>query len=78
MNTKLTLRLDEDLVVGAKAEARKRGSSVSRMVADYFRGITAGRKKPGADLPPLTSKLLGALHGATPADYRRHLEEKHL
>lgn len=78
MNTKLTLRLDEDLVIEAKTEARKRGSSVSRMVADYFRGITAGRRNAGTDLPPLTSKLVGALHGAKVADYRRHLEEKHL
>jgi len=76
MDTKLTLRLDEELIVRAKTEARKRGSSLSRMVADYFRGITA-RRKVGA-LPPVTSKLLGSLRGSGTANYRRHLEEKYL
>ncbi len=78
MDTKLTLRMDGDLVVQAKLEARKRGSSLSRIVSDYFRGITAGRKPPASELPPLTLKLVGALRGAKVADYRRHLEQKHL
>jgi hypothetical protein len=76
MDTKLTLRLDEELIVRAKTEARNRGSSLSKMVADYFRGITATRKK--SDLPPVTAKLLGSLRGADAANYRRHLEEKYL
>ncbi|MFZ4776487.1 MAG: DUF6364 family protein [Terrimicrobiaceae bacterium] len=34
MDTKLTLRLDEQLIAIAKAEARKRGSSLSRPQRD--------------------------------------------
>ena len=41
MATKLTLRLDEGLIERAKREARKRGTSLSGMVAGYFQGITA-------------------------------------
>jgi len=79
MNTKLTLRLDERLIGQAKKEAHKRGTSVSKMVADYFRGIGSRGKTPGA-LPPITSRLLGSLRGSKTGrgDYRRHLEEKYL
>jgi hypothetical protein len=76
MDTKLTLRLDDELIERAKKEARKRGSSLSKMVAGYFRGITTSPKK--SDLPPVTARLLGVLRGADAANYRRHLEEKHL
>ncbi|MGB8353328.1 MAG: DUF6364 family protein [Chthoniobacteraceae bacterium] len=79
MNTKLTLRLDEHLIGQAKKEARKRGTSVSKMVANYFRGISS-HKKPDGPLPPITTSLLGSLRGSKKGreDYRRHLEEKYL
>lgn len=79
METKLTLRLDEKLIGQAKREARKRGTSVSKMVADYFWGISVPRRT-GEVLPPATSVLLGSLRGkkADREDYRRHLVEKHL
>lgn len=78
METKLTLRLDGQLIESAKAEARRRGTSLSEMVADYFRGIHA-RDTQRAGLPPVTASLVGVLQGgkADRAQYRRHLEEKH-
>ncbi len=78
METKLTLRLDGDLIENAKDEARKRGTSLSQMVADYFRGIRA-HKNSAKGLPPVTASLLGALKGLKPdrSQYRRHLEEKY-
>ncbi|MBE0418315.1 MAG: hypothetical protein IBX63_11175 [Coriobacteriia bacterium] len=36
MGTKLTLRLDEDLIRRAKRHSARSGKSVSRLVADYF------------------------------------------
>lgn len=36
MNTKLTLRLEENLIKAAKRHAGTLGKSVSQMVADYF------------------------------------------
>lgn len=79
MATKLTLRMDETLIETAKGEARRRGTSVSRLVADYFERL----KRLGADdeetLPPITRRLRGIAAGSelTEEDYRRHLEEKH-
>lgn len=79
MATKLTLRLDEDLVGQAKAEARRRGTSLSKMVADYFRAISARSGKTDSPLPPATSALLGSLRGKKVGrdEYRKHLEEKY-
>jgi hypothetical protein len=80
METKLTLRLDEDLIGVAKEEAARRGTSVSKMVAGYFRGIRVLDRTSSAPLPPVTSALLGSLRKtkAGESDYRKHLEEKYL
>ena len=76
--TKLTLRLETDLIERAKKVARRRGKSVSRMVADYFRTLDSRDNRPH-DLPPLTLSLRGLLEGSGLGedDYRRHLEQKH-
>ncbi len=78
METKLTLRLDEGVIKNAKREARNRGTSLSLMVADYFRGIQSrGGSRKG--LPPVTASLLGSLKGSKldRGQYQRHLEEKY-
>ncbi len=36
MQTKLTLRMDEELIRKAKRFSRKTGRSLSRIVADFF------------------------------------------
>lgn len=79
MQTKLTLRLDDQLVRAAKQHARQTGCSVSQMVADYFAIIAAGKSQPSA-LAPKVSLLMGALEGAgvDETDYRAYLERKHL
>ncbi|MBN1268331.1 MAG: antitoxin [Kiritimatiellae bacterium] len=78
MNTKLTLRMDTKMVRKAKAEARRRGKSVSRMVADFFDalGRTHGKTQ---SLPPTTRSLVGLLKGRSVSekDYRQHLREKY-
>lgn len=77
MQTKLTLRLEADLVRRAKAYARRTGKSVSRLVADYFAHLARRGGEPEAPLPPPVRSLLGALSEVDEQDYRRHLESKH-
>jgi hypothetical protein len=76
--TKLTLRLERDLIERAKKIARRRGKSVSRMVADYFRTLDTVHRED-QDVAPLTRSLQGILRdsGLDERDHRRHLEEKH-
>jgi len=80
MRTKLTLRIDEELIDRAKAHARQAGKSVSQLVSDYLALLPdPGRSKP-RPLTPVVESLRGVLAGSDldEQDYRRHLEEKHL
>ncbi len=71
MSAKLTLRLDQTLILRAKDYARVQDRSVSQLVADYFAHLAA---KPAAGnktkarsaardvaLGPITASLRGAL-----------------
>ncbi|HHB90837.1 MAG TPA: antitoxin [Anaerolineae bacterium] len=80
MQTKLTLRLDKELIQSAKQYASHTGKSLSQMVADYFTLITREEPPQIEALPPITRSLRGLLKDADISieDYRRHLEEKHL
>ncbi|MFA5786163.1 MAG: DUF6364 family protein [Actinomycetota bacterium] len=79
MNTKLTLRLDDELIRKAKRYSSESGKSVSQLVADYFALIDTDEDIPGTEITPRVRSLIGSLRGATAteADYRRHLEEKY-
>lgn len=82
---KLTLRMDGVLIKRAKQYARGRGTSLSQMIADYFRAITVdtGDAESVADwkqdLPPTTRSLVGVAAGSEldEEDYFRSLVEKH-
>ncbi|MDE2997463.1 MAG: DUF6364 family protein [Gemmatimonadota bacterium] len=76
MQTKLTLRLEEELIGVAKEFARSRGKSVSRIVADYFALLGRGRDEP--DISPTVRTMRGSLRGVNAEDYRRYLEDKYL
>jgi len=77
MNTKLTLRMDDELVRQAKAEAARRGKSVSQMVGEFVDSLSAAHRDE--DLPPVTASLVGVLkgHDVSQADYKKHLLEKY-
>ena len=78
MNTKLTLRLDVELIARAKRHSAETGRSVSQLVADFFSLIEA--QYPGVEVTPRVRALRGVLAGSglDEDDYRRHLEIKHL
>ena len=81
METKLTLRLEKDLIERAKVYSRKSGKSISRLVADYFTLLdTSGQTQAQSELTPLVSSLKGSLRGAivSEEDYHRYLEDKYL
>ena len=39
MQTKLTLRMEDELINMAKSVAEKKGKSLSKMVSDYFKAV---------------------------------------
>lgn len=80
MQTKLTLRLEEQLIEQAKAYAAQSGKSVSQVVADYFKLLTTEKSSPTALPTPITQSLRGLLRHAKhdEDDYKKYLEEKFL
>ncbi len=79
MQTKLTLRLDEQLVKQAKAYAKASGKSVSQLVAEYF-SLLSSSSQSASELTPAVHKLKGALKESQVdlRDYQKYLEEKYL
>lgn len=92
MQTKLTLRLEDQLIVEAKRYSKQHGKSLSQLVSDYFLNLkqrdtdlpnqhqTARINSKSPTTPPITSALRGVL-GSAPvdeADYHQYLEDKYL
>jgi len=80
MQTKLTLRLEDQLIEQAKAYAAHAGKSVSQLVADYFKMLTSDKTRQASPSTPITRSLRGLLRESTldEQDYKKHLEDKHL
>jgi len=78
MQTKLTLRLESELIAQAKEHAKQQGKSLSQVVADYFTLLTQNSKS--VKIAPITQSLIGALKEGklNEEDYKKHLEEKYL
>ncbi len=78
VQTKLTLRIEKELIRKAKRHSRKPGKSVSKMVSDYFNIIDAGGSKQ-EELTPWVRSLMGVLKDSklSEDDYHRHLQGKH-
>ncbi len=80
MNTKLTLRLEEDLIKSAKRHASSIGKSVSQMVSDYFYLLDKNSMNKPVQITPRVKALKGSLkgHNLDEKDYKKHLEDKYL
>ena len=82
MQTKLTLRMDHKLIRRAKSHAKRRGQSVSQVVADYFSLLDKVEEQPQQEreIFPIVHSLRGLLKGSglDERDYKRYLEDKYL
>ena len=79
MQTKPTLRLENQLIEQAKVYAARTGKSVSQIVSDYFKLLTSEPIKSFSPSTPITQSLRGLLREAEldEKDYKKYLEEKH-
>lgn len=79
MKSKLTLRVDVDVVRRAKDYAKGNGTSLSRLVETYLDALTRDPDGVGVELTPRVQRLRGALGHAdvTEQDDRDHLIRKH-
>jgi hypothetical protein len=73
---KLTLSVDDGVVLRAKRYAKQRGLSISKMVEAYLDAATAPAQSVARDAPILRS-LRGSLKKADVEAYRRHVGVKY-
>lgn len=79
MDTKLTLKLDEDIIEKAKLYARKKNTSLSQLVESYLNLLTQEQTAP--EITPLVKSLSGVIslsHAADPkSEYKKRIIKKY-
>jgi hypothetical protein len=74
--TKLTVRVPQDLLEGAKRYAHEHNTTLTRLVSEYLRQLGA-QADPLANAP-IVRRLSGTLSpDASSEQYHEHLEEKY-
>jgi hypothetical protein len=81
--TKLTLYLDDKLVKTTKKFAKRSGTSLSKLTANYYKAITKGYKKPDEEIPQVVREMIGILkddgksYKQIREEYYEHIANKH-
>lgn len=80
MTTKLTLTIEDTVIDSAKKYARQKGKSLSDIVENYLKSISAS-EEPAQTLSPRVAKLMGSVKLSEDFDYKKELgkvlKEKH-
>ncbi len=81
METKLTLKLDKNVIEQVKIYAKRRNVSLSKMVENYFRSITEEKKAQKEKFSPIVRELSGIINLSDNKnirdDYTDYLIEKY-
>lgn len=75
MNTKLTLTIEEAVVVRAKQYAKMQGRSLSDLIENYLKAITQAEAKTSRTTP-ITDALRGSIKDPGVKDYKSLLTEE--
>ena len=80
MDTKLTLKLDKNVIEKAKKYASRHKTSLSKIIENYLDSITTN-KKSKSDITPFVESLSGVIKVEKDFDYKKeytkHLDEKY-
>ena len=80
MDTKLTIKLDKNIIEKAKKYARRKNISLSKMIESYLNTITR-ESKPDVEISPLVKSLSGVIslpdNFDFKTDYTEYLSEKY-
>lgn len=71
----MTLSIDPTVVIRAKRYARRRGTSVSKLVETYLQAVSDPPKP--TDEPPVLRALRGILKSAGAESHRKYLAHKY-
>lgn len=61
METKLTLKLDKNVIQSVKLYAEKNNRSLSKLVEDYFRNLVMESDSSKSKISPLVHELSGVI-----------------
>ena len=67
MNTKLTLKLDQEIIEKAKQYASERKLSLSRIIENYLNSLTSDQTNNDIEISPFVKSLSSGI--SIPADY---------
>ncbi len=70
MDTKLTIKLDDDVITRAKTYAKNRKTSLSKMIESYLDSVTKPETK-GIEITPLVKSLSGVITLNYNYDYKK-------
>ena len=80
MDSKLTLKLNSIVIAKAKSYAKKRNTSLSRMIESYLDSVTK-EDNSGIEITPLVKRLSGVIEIPADYDYRKdypdYLDQKY-
>ncbi|MEI8049475.1 MAG: DUF6364 family protein [Bacteroidota bacterium] len=74
MDIKLTIKLNENVISRAKKYAKKRKTSLSKMIENYL-DIVSEPKGEGAEITPLVKSLSGVIKLPDNFDYKKDYAE---
>ncbi len=81
MDTKLTLKLDKQVIIKAKRFAQKKKISLSQVIESYLEKITESSQTPQDEITPLVKSLTGCIILTKKLDskkmYKDHLTKKY-
>jgi hypothetical protein len=82
MDTKLTLKMNHNVIVKAKQYAKGRNTSLSRLIENYLQSITEkGTAIASSNISPLVKSLSGIIDLSHENDYKKdyatHLVKKY-
>lgn len=81
MDTKLTLKLNQEVIERAKQYASEKKISLSRVIENYLNALTTDKKKDDFEISPFVKSLSSEVKIPANYDYKKdrsdYLENKH-
>ena len=75
MDTKLTIKLDNDVISRAKRYAQQRKTSLSKMIESYLDSVTKPESDDDIEITPLVKSLSGVISLPEDYDYKKDRTE---
>jgi len=76
MNTKLTLTIEQTVIVKAKKYAKDKERSLSNLIENYLKALTKESDSNEIELTPIVKSLKGSFTAPKNFDYKKELTNR--